>query len=217
VIRWPYFTRVGSGPLPSEIGGIDSEKRCKARDEDGSWAHTIEKELKEFGIDYEIVDGKVKYDLHDLKIIKLKNSPDEVEQSIGLRLAAMEYGGGSKRPRRPAWGDIPLIKYSAETNAIDYFLLAKADVMRGMKEFRIATDYGRHVNFTDGLGLEMDDVRPTEYQVFQGFDEDISGIRDYENLPEGVRGSTELLENGVGKKALMISVGKERGSLIVRD
>jgi len=210
IIKFPFMTRVGAGPFPTEFGGINSETYCA---ENG---RTDIEELEHYDILHQVIDGKVRYDKKDPKILEMINSEDEFIQGIGIRLAAWEYGATTGRPRRTGWIDGVAAKYAVGING-PLLILTKPDSLSGAKEFKIAYGYKVGDNVVDTFSRNEEVLRSTnpQYKSYEGYG-DISGVRDYDKLPSNLRKGIEDLESFTRGRVVVISVGADREETIVR-
>jgi adenylosuccinate synthase len=209
IIKFPFMTRVGAGPFPTELGGKNSEIYCG---EDG---HEKINELKGFNIPHTIENNKIKYNSQDPKILELMNSSDPFLQGQGIRLAAGEYGATTGRPRRIGWTDAVSAKYAAGINSY-YIILTKPDSIAGIKEFKICYGYEKNrkkYNFSKDSDF-LRDITPV-YKTYKGYG-DISHVRVYDDLPESLKEAIEDFERFTGTKAVIISVGADRDQTITR-
>lgn len=147
--------------------------------------------------------------------------PTELSDDIGayLREKGGEYGATTGRPRRCGWLDGVVLKYATRVNCITSLALTKLDVLGGLP--RVKWCYAYEV---EGGVLEefpMDPhlwslCRPL-YREFEGWDEDISKVRSYIDLPKAVRAFVESLEDFLGIPVVLLSVGPRRDDTIVRE
>lgn len=210
IIKFPFMTRVGAGPFPTEFGGRKSEIYC-AEDR-----HTKVDELKQYGISYNLKDGVIIYNRNDQIILEMINSGDEFTQGIGIRLAAGEYGTTTGRPRRTGWTDAIAAKYAVRING-SLLVLTKPDSLSGAKEFKIAYRYNIDSQLVDTFSRTERFLRNVvpQYQSYEGY-RDINDIRSYENLPSSLRHSISDLELFTGGRVVVVSVGADRDETIVR-
>ncbi len=215
IVKFPFMTRVGGGPFPTELGGEDSEKYC-ADD-----THRREFELNACNIPYEIVEGKIKYNSRDFRILQLLNSTNPFTKGVGIRLAANEFGATTGRARRVGWTDAVLGKYAVGINGPMKLILTKVDSLLGMPHFNVCYDY-RSVRdskrfSTYDFSKDADflrDVRP-RYKSYQGYSE-IGDAKNYDELPSSLKDAIEDYEKFVGAEAAIVSVGADRNQTIVR-
>ncbi|MEK6860777.1 MAG: adenylosuccinate synthetase, partial [Nanoarchaeota archaeon] len=210
IVKFPFMTRVGAGPFPTEFGGRNSESYCA---EDG---HTKADELKQYGISHEIIERGIKYRRNDPKILEMINSRDEFVQGIGIRLAAGEYGATTGRPRRTGWTDGVVARYAVGING-PLLVLTKPDSLAGAKEFKLAYGYKTGDQVFDTFSKSEEFLRELTplYQSYEGYG-DISGIRDYSKLPPSLRQAIGDFESFSGGRVVVVSVGADREETVVR-
>jgi len=133
-----------------------------------------------------------------------------------LRDLGHEFGATTGRPRRCGWLDLPALKYSIMINGITRLFMTKADVMSGFKTIKICTSY--KVNGKECLEIPFSNnvvIEPV-YTDFPGWKEDISAVRDFNNLPETLKKFIEFIEIQTGVPITMVSVGPDREETIFR-
>lgn len=143
---------------------------------------------------------------------------DKGEEGTRLREDGDEYGVTTGRPRRCGWLDLPLLRHACRVNGINYLALTKIDVLSGHPEIRVATGYkveGEELmempTDTDLLGR----CKPT-YDILPGWEENISQIKNFADLPENTRKYINYIEDKMGLPIKLIGVGPERNQVIVR-
>lgn len=122
--------------------------------------------------------------------------PTEQDNSIGqhMRDHGHEYGTVSKRPRRCGWLDIPALQYACRLNGVSRIVLTKLDVLTGLKTIKVKTAKG--------------------YRSFPGWQEDISAVRNWANLPAAARTYVLWLEKQLRTPIQYVSVGPDRAQSI---
>jgi adenylosuccinate synthase len=190
IIKFPFMTRVGAGPFPTEFGGEESEKYCA---EDG---HRRPDEAKNYGN----------------KVLQMINSKNDFEKGIGIRMIAGEYGATTGRPRRTGWTDAVSAKYARGING-PHFILTKVDSLAGADEFKICYSYGGETEFKKDHSF-LKNAKPV-YKTYKGYGS-ICNIREFEKLPESLKEAIADFEDFTGGKVAVVSVGPEREQTIVR-
>lgn len=145
--------------------------------------------------------------------------PTELHDDTGsnLRDRGHEYGATTGRPRRCGWIDLPALKYSCMINGVTSLIMTKADVLSGFEKLNICTAYRIKNSITEELPYNIAaDIDPVYIQM-DGWEEDISDIRDYDELPEALRNYVSYIENETGIPVDIISVGPDRSETIVRQ
>ena len=150
--------------------------------------------------------------------------PTEVKGELAGRLRGTgenewdEFGTTTGRPRRVGWLDIVLLRYAVRVNGITEIALTKLDILSGFEELKICTAYkSGNKNFENlpmGPG-NLSEMRGV-YEKLPGWDEDISSIRDWDELPQAARGYVETLEDLLGVPVTIVSIGPERSQVILR-
>jgi adenylosuccinate synthase len=69
--------------------------------------------------------------------------PTELNDELGqfLRDQGNEYGSTTGRPRRTGWLDLPALRYAVEVNGVTQLMMMKADVLSGLGELKVCTEY----------------------------------------------------------------------------
>jgi adenylosuccinate synthase len=136
--------------------------------------------------------------------------PTELTGEVGetMRSVGQEFGATTGRPRRCGWFDAELVRYASIVNGLTQVALTKLDVLSGMESLKICTGYHGRTSFP-GSAVEMDKAVPI-YEEMPGWSEDISGCRTIEELPENCIAYVRRIQELVGVKIGVLSVGPGR-------
>jgi adenylosuccinate synthase len=147
--------------------------------------------------------------------------PTEESSKIGdyLREKGHEYGTTTGRPRRCGWMDAVILKYSIMINSIDSIALTKLDILSGLEKVKICTGYKYNGKIYHEMPCHQTILHKCTpiYEEYQGWDEDISGIKNFEDLPKQARDYIRNIEKIVKVTISMVSVGAERSKIIMKD
>lgn len=135
-----------------------------------------------------------------------------------LRKTGHEFGTTTGRPRRCGWYDAPIARYSARINGLTDFVLTKLDVLTGIEQIPVCVAYevdGKRVEEVPVSQSDFHHAKPI-YEMFAGWDEDISGCKTFESLPKNAQDYVLALENISGCRISAIGVGPQRDAIIVR-
>lgn len=146
--------------------------------------------------------------------------PTELFGEDGDRLRELggEYGVTTGRPRRVGWFDPLVVRYAARVNGLTDVVLTKLDVLDNYDEIPVAVGYEVNGEVVTELPVDQPgfvDAKPV-YEVLPGWSQDISGIREYDELPQATRDYVEFLEKQIGCRISSIGVGPGREETIVR-
>ena len=131
--------------------------------------------------------------------------PTELHDEIGerLRKKGNEFGATTGRPRRCGWLDLKLVQRSAVINGFNYISLSKLSCLSGFETLKVAVDY-------DAQGKPV-------YESFPGWQEEIEGLTEWEQLPQNARDYVEFIEHFLNVPIGLVSTGPDRNHEIFRE
>ncbi|PFG40187.1 adenylosuccinate synthetase [Georgenia soli] len=146
--------------------------------------------------------------------------PTELDDDMGERLRRVggEYGTTTGRPRRTGWYDAVVARYASRINGLTDLVLTKLDVLTGLERIPVCVAY-------DVDGVRHDEMPADQssfhhavpvYEELDGWAEDISGARTFEDLPEAAQRYVLAVEEMSGTRISSIGVGPDREATIVR-
>jgi len=145
--------------------------------------------------------------------------PTELHDEIGDWIVehGNEYGTSTGRRRRCGWIDLVSLRYSARINGFTGIALTRLDVLAGLNELRLCVRY-RLPDGTETSEYPMDTgvLAQTEaiYESMPGFEDNISGARSVDELPEDAQTYCRKVAELLGVPLTLISVGAERNDLV---
>lgn len=147
--------------------------------------------------------------------------PTELNDEIGekIRNVGGEFGTTTGRPRRTGWFDAVIVRHSVRVNGLDGLAINKLDTLSGLGTLKICTAY-KMVDGTITRNLpptleELAGCTPI-YEEAEGFDEDISGCKSFEELPESCKRYIARLEELCDCRIAMIGIGPDRSQILER-
>jgi adenylosuccinate synthase len=143
----------------------------------------------------------------------------ELDDELGdrLREAGGEYGTTTGRARRTGWLDLVALRYAVRINGLTALVVTKLDVLSGIGPLAVATRYRGPEGATfDTFPYHQSILHKAtaEYEQLPGWDEDISGVRRLEDLPETARSYLSYIESFVGVAIVLVGVGPARDQVI---
>lgn len=128
-----------------------------------------------------------------------------------------EYGATTGRPRRMGWFDAVASRYGCRIQGATEVALTVLDVLGYLDELPVCVGYeidGKVVkDFPTTTQLKK--AKPV-YEILPGWKSDISGITEYDKLPENCRKYIEFIEKELGVPIKMVSNGPSRHEIIYR-
>ncbi len=147
--------------------------------------------------------------------------PSEQDNAIGQRIRERghEYGTTTGRPRRCGWFDAVAVKYSTRIGGIDEIAMMHLDTLAGFPELKICRAYRIDGIETDFFPSDARRLQSVEciYDTVPGWNEDLSAIRRFEDLPETTRNYVRKIESIVGVPISMLGIGPQRDQVIFRN
>ncbi|HYI32058.1 MAG TPA: adenylosuccinate synthase [Glaciibacter sp.] len=146
--------------------------------------------------------------------------PTELFDDSGdfLRSQGHEFGTTTGRPRRTGWYDAPIARYTARINGVTDFVLTKLDVLTGLASIPVCVAYEVDGVRFDEVPVSQSDFHHATpvYEDYPGWTEDITGIREFEDLPTNAQDYVLALERMSGARVSAIGVGPGRDAIVVR-
>ncbi|WP_338749805.1 adenylosuccinate synthase [Janibacter alittae] len=135
-----------------------------------------------------------------------------------LRSTGHEYGTTTGRPRRTGWLDAVVGRYATRINGVTDFVITKLDVLTGLERVPICVAYEIDGERVEQMPVNQSDVhhaRPI-YENLDGWSEDITGCRTFEELPANAQAYVLRAEELIGARVSAIGVGPGRDEIIQR-
>ena len=127
IVKAFYMTRVGDGPVPTEMGGAKSAEWCATKG--------VNRNLEK--------DRFPSVSIADIESLATSkhDSENELKLGIAIRKLGKEYGATTGRPRRVGWLDLPLLRYSSQIAGKHgkNIALTKIDVLNQCPLIRVCT------------------------------------------------------------------------------
>lgn len=145
--------------------------------------------------------------------------PTELFDDIGDRIQkkGSEFGATTGRKRRCGWLDMVILRNSVRLNSLTGLAITKLDVLGGLEWLNICTGYeyqGKALNDFPASLKVLAACNPI-YETLPGWSEDISGIRDFNDLPQHTRNYLKRIEELAGTPIEIVSVGPGRHETMI--
>ena len=135
-----------------------------------------------------------------------------------LQVTGGEVGVNTGRVRRTGWYDSVIARYASRGNGCTDLFLTKLDVLTGIGEIPICVAYDVDGKRFDEMPMTQTDFHHATpiYETMPAWDEDITGCRTFEELPQKAQDYVLRLEELSGAPISYIGVGPGRDQTIVR-
>lgn len=128
-----------------------------------------------------------------------------------------EFGATTGRPRRCGWFDSVVVRHAVRVNGLTEMAIMKLDILSGLEKLNIATAYRVNGKITPDYphgALEFMEAKPV-YEAVNGWDEDISHIRKWKDLPLNAKRYLKRIEALIEVPIKLVSVGSKRDQTIL--
>ncbi len=128
-----------------------------------------------------------------------------------------EFGATTGRPRRMGWLDLVATRYGCRVQGATQVAFTVLDVLGYLDEIPVCVGYeldGDEIDYFPST-TKLKRCKPI-LKKLPGWKCDISGIKNYEDLPENCRNYIEFAEKEIGVPITMVSNGPAREDIIYR-
>ncbi len=128
-----------------------------------------------------------------------------------------EFGATTGRPRRMGWLDLVATRYGCRVQGATQVAFTVLDVLGYLDEIPVCVGYeldGEEIDYFPST-TRLKRCKPI-LKKLPGWKCDISGIKNYEDLPENCRNYIEFAEKEIGVPITMVSNGPAREDIIYR-
>ena len=145
--------------------------------------------------------------------------PTELFDDIGnyMRDRGGEFGSTTGRPRRCGWLDGVVLKEAVRLNGLSALAITKLDVLSGLNPLKVCVAYnldGQRVETFPANIRAVERVEPI-FEELPGWQEDISGIKNFSDLPQATKDYLKWIEDFTGVPIDIVSVSPARDQTIV--
>ncbi len=134
-----------------------------------------------------------------------------------IRLQGHEFGTTTQRPRRIGWLDLVVLNHAKRVNGLTSLAIMLLDVLQGVHPLKVCVAYQLDGQRINDIPSSIDDYQRVEpvYIELDGFNDDISSVKHYEDLPKPAKTYLKTIETLTGVPIGIISVGPSREQTIV--
>lgn len=140
------------------------------------------------------------------------------DEAARLREAGAEYGAKTGRPRRVGPLDLVATRYGIRLQGTTELALTKLDVLGYLKQIPVCTHYELDGTRTGDFPFPsaLDRAKPV-IEMLEGWDCDISGVRNWKDLPEAARNYVDYVEEQLACPIRCVSVGPDRDAYVIHQ
>lgn len=145
----------------------------------------------------------------------------ELDDEVGERIRQIghEFGATTGRPRRSGWLDLVALRHACMINGITHLVITKLDVLSGFDKIKVCTAYktedNQEIDYFTSSTTKLEMYEPI-YQELEGWEEDITKINSFDELPTNAQKYIKFIEEYLGIEVYLVSVGPDRSQNIIR-
>jgi len=145
--------------------------------------------------------------------------PTELSDDIGdkIQKKGAEFGATTGRKRRCGWLDMVLLRNAVRLNGLTGLVITKLDVLGGLESLKICTEYDYNGKIFSDFPANLKVLGKCKpiYETLPGWNEDISGVRKFSELPQNTRNYLRRIELLLEVPINIVSVGPGRKETII--
>lgn len=144
--------------------------------------------------------------------------PTELFNETGekIRKIGNEFGAVTGRPRRCGWLDLVALKYTVMIDGVTDLIMMKSDCLDTFETIKVCTSYIIDDKETDRFPFDTEAEITPVYTEFKGWNQDLTGCRTEDELPETFKEYIRFMENYLKVPIKIISLGPDREATIER-
>ena len=144
--------------------------------------------------------------------------PTELFDETGekIRQIGHEFGAVTGRPRRCGWLDLVALKYTVMIDGVTDLIMMKSDCLDSFETIKVCTSYIIDGKETNQFPFDTECEITPVYTEFKGWNQDLTGCRKEEDLPETFKEYIRFMENYLKVPIKIISLGPDREATIER-
>jgi len=140
------------------------------------------------------------------------------ENGAEMQKNGHEFGTTTGRARRCGWFDAVIARYAVRMSGISDFAVTKLDVLTGFEKLKICVGYRVQDEIIQEFPQSQKIFKQCQpvYEEMPGWQEDITNVRRFEDLPQAAQKYILRIEELSGVPATLVAIGPGREQTIVR-
>jgi len=145
--------------------------------------------------------------------------PTELLDETGdfIQKKGAEFGATTGRKRRCGWLDLVIVNNAVRLNGLTGIAITKLDVLGGLETLNICIGYEYEGKIIQDFPASLNVLAACKpvYETLPGWSEDISEIKNAEELPQNVKNYLKRIEALTETPIDIISLGQEREATVI--
>lgn len=145
--------------------------------------------------------------------------PSEITGELAdlIRIKGNEFGTTTGRPRRIGYLDTVVLRHTKRVSGLSFIAVTLLDVLSGIDELKIVNSYELDGHTIDYIPSEIEDFQRCKpnFITMEGWKENITKATTAYELPINAQKYLRKIEELVGVRIAMFSVGPDRSQTIL--
>jgi adenylosuccinate synthase len=144
--------------------------------------------------------------------------PTELIGETGQKMRDLgyEYGSVTGRPRRCGWIDLVALRYAIMIDGVTQLIMMKSDVLDAFDVIKVCVAYEIGGEEIEDFPFEIDNTIKPVYAELPGWKTNMTKMQTEDEFPEEFNNYLSFLEEILGVRIKIVSVGPDREQTIVR-
>ena len=144
--------------------------------------------------------------------------PTELFDETGDKMCTLghEFGSVTGRKRRCGWIDLVALKYAIMVDGVTKLIMMKSDVLDGFETVKACIAYKVNGEETTEFPFEINEGIEPVYVEMPGWNVDMTQMQSEDEFPEEFNAYLSFLEEELGVRIKIVSVGPDREQTIER-
>ncbi len=126
------------------------------------------------------------------------------------------YVTTTARARRVGWLDLVMLRHAGRINSFTDIALTKLDILSGLDEIPVCVAYKLDSKVIDYFPHSLEELGRCEpvFDVLEGWQEDVTGARTWDDLPTAAQKYIEYIAKDTQTPISYVSVGPGRAQVV---
>ena len=127
-----------------------------------------------------------------------------------------EFGTTTGRARRVGWLDLVMLRHAGRINSFTEIAITKLDILSGLAEVPVCVAYKLDGEVIDYFPHSLEELGRCEpvFEVLEGWQEDVTGARTWDDLPKAAQKYIEYIAKDTQTPISYVSVGPGRAQVV---
>lgn len=125
----------------------------------------------------------------------------------------------NKLTKKIGWLDLFLLKYVVSVSGLTELAITSIEELSSVIKLKVCVGYSKNGKILNYMPSSIEELKKCEpiYQELEGWNQDVSNIRNYDDLPDNLKNYIIYIESFLKVKVRFISVGSHQNQTIIKN